>query len=179
MEKMDESRSPVLAPTLRIINSLVTEGLIESYVIGGSLAILYYSEPFSTDDLDVFCYVPGKPVFFHLGPVWQYLESLGYKTKGLYITIEGVDVQFLSPGPNDDLEMEAMETAIPIEVEGVSSHVFQLEYALAIKVKAGRLKDWNHIEIALNSAEPDIPKLEGILQRFGLFEKWRQHYGRV
>jgi hypothetical protein len=175
-----ESLPPVLAPTLRIINRLVAEGLIESYSIGGSLAILYYSEPFHTDDMDIFCYVPGKPILFQLGPVWQFLENLGYKTKGLYITIEGVDVQFLSPGPNDGLEMEAMDTAVSIEVEGVPTHIFQLEYALAIKVKAGRPKNWNHIEIALNSAEPDVPKLESILQKFGLIEKWRRYsHGRV
>jgi len=178
----EEGAPPVLAPTLRVINQLVDEGLIDSYVIGGSIAILYYSEPFSTEDLDVFCYLPGRPEFFHLGPVWQRLEALGYSSHGLYITINGVDVQFLSPGPQNDLEAEAMESSVPILVEGVSARVFQLEYAMAIKVKAGRWKDWNHIEVAMSSAEPDIAKLQSLLEKFKddhgvkLSDKWEEHY---
>jgi len=93
------------------------------------------------------------------------------------MVIEGVPVQFLPPvGP---LEEEAMKTAITVPVEGVSSRVFQLEYAMAIKVQTGRAKDWNHIEIALDSAEPDMAKFESILEKFGLIQKWRLYRDRT
>jgi len=38
LDKLDESIPPVLAHTLKVINQLQAEGLIESYAIGGSVA---------------------------------------------------------------------------------------------------------------------------------------------
>jgi predicted nucleotidyltransferase len=68
--------------------------------------------------------------------------------------------------------------AITIEIEGVTTKIFRLEYAMAIKIQAGRAKDWGHIEIAMESAEPYRSKLEDILKRFDLFDVWRKHgYG--
>ncbi len=168
--------APVLAPTIQLVNELIAEGLLRSYAIGGSIAILFYSEPFFTRDLDIFCYMAQDSLLFRLDPIWKFLESRGCKPEKEWIIIEGVPVQFLPPtGP---LEAEAMETALSIDLSGVHTRVFQLEYAMAIKVQTGRAKDWNHIELALGSAEPDIPKLEGILEKFGLLQKWRQYHDR-
>jgi predicted nucleotidyltransferase len=171
-----ESFPPVLAPTLKVINQLVNEGLISDYVIGGSMAILVYSEPFYTKDLDLFVHLPQRSFLLDLGPIWRRLQELGYKPAGIAVIIKGVPVEFLAT--DSPLIEEAFATATTVEIEGVTTKVFQLEYALAIKIQTGRAKDWNHIEIALNSAEPDITKLEGILQKFDLIEKWRRYRDR-
>lgn len=174
LSDLDKSIPLLLSQTLLVLNSLVDDGFIETYVIGGSLAIMYYSEPFNTKDLDVFVYLPGRPLFVDLGPIWKHLESLGCMPRGLGVVIKGVPVEFISPGPENQLEMEAMDSAVSIEVSGVPSRIFQLEYSMAIKVGAGRNKDWGHIFTALDSAEPDLQKLESILERFGLLEKWKR-----
>lgn len=168
--KLDESFPPVLAPTLKVINQLETEGLVERYCIGGSLALMNYCEAFRTDDLDLYCLIPQNSMLIDLSPIYLYLERLGYKTSGEYLVVEGVKVRFLPP--HGELSIEATNAAVAVDVEGVLTRVCQYEYAIAMKVQAGRTKDWLHISLALESAEPDMAKLEALLKKFGLFEKW-------
>lgn len=161
-----------LAQVLKVMNQLQAEGLIKDYAIGGSMAIVFYSEPFMTRDVDFFCSLNQDTLLYDWEPIFNRLTELGYPTEGLYKVIEGVPVQFLAPdGP---LLAEAMETAISTEIDGVPARVLDLEYALAIKVDANRTKDWMHINLALESAQPDMQKLMALLNRFGLEGKWRR-----
>jgi hypothetical protein len=43
-----------LAKVLRAANDLVAAKLIEDWALGGALAAIYYVEPFSTYDADIF-----------------------------------------------------------------------------------------------------------------------------
>jgi hypothetical protein len=43
-----------LAGILRSANDLVAAGLIEEWALGGALAAIYYVEPFTTYDADIF-----------------------------------------------------------------------------------------------------------------------------
>jgi len=46
---MAEERSDIpLADVLRAANDLVSAGLIKEYALGGALAAIYYTEPFTT-----------------------------------------------------------------------------------------------------------------------------------
>ena len=47
----EESSAIPLADVLRAANDLITAGLIEDYALGGSLAAIYYVEPFTTSDV--------------------------------------------------------------------------------------------------------------------------------
>ena len=38
--------------TLKVINQMVKDGVIEEYAIGGAVAAIYYLEPFDTADLE-------------------------------------------------------------------------------------------------------------------------------
>jgi len=40
--------------TLRVINRMETDGVIGRYAIGGAVAAIFYIEPFTTYDLDIF-----------------------------------------------------------------------------------------------------------------------------
>jgi hypothetical protein len=42
-----------LAGVLRAANELVSTGLIKDYALGGALAAIYYTEPFTTYDADI------------------------------------------------------------------------------------------------------------------------------
>jgi len=43
--------------TLEVINELKKEGLINDYAIGGAVGALRWTEPFFTEDLDIFGYI--------------------------------------------------------------------------------------------------------------------------
>jgi hypothetical protein len=172
-EELFDEMPPILGPTLELINQLEREGIIQKPTIGGSVAIMYYAQPVKTDDLDIFCYVPNRGFLIDLGPIYKRLEELGCRANDLYINVRGVDVQFLVPA-NQPLVEEALENAATITVDKVNTHVFEYEYALAVKAEAGRPKDWAHIITALESAVPNKEKLDAILTKYALLEKWRR-----
>ena len=88
------------------------------------------------------------------------------------MSIEGVLVQFLLPsGP---LVEKAMENAVEITVEDVPTRILQYEYLLAAMTDANRLKDRSKIISAMDSAAPDEPKLNDILTRYDLLDRWRK-----
>jgi hypothetical protein len=172
-EELFEEMPPVLGPTLELINQLESEGIIRQPTIGGSVAIIYYAQPVQTDDLDMFCYMPNQGLLIDLAPIYKRLEELGCRVRDLYINIRGVDVQFLVPA-NQPLVEEALKNAAPVTIEKVKTHIFEYEYALAVKAEAGRPKDWAQIATALESASPNKKKLDAVLSKYGLLEKWRR-----
>jgi len=171
-KKKDTSLPPSLGPALELINQIESEGLIVKATIGGSLAIIYYSQPQYTEDMDIFFYPDASGIQLNLGPIYSRLEELGCKIDGSYVHIKGVKVQFLGPGTG--IAVEALQHARPITVDGVPTRVFEYEYALAVKAEAGRPKDWGHITTALESAEPDQKILYSILSKHNLLEKWKR-----
>ena len=48
---------------VQILDEMVKDGVIEDYVIGGATALLYFSEPTFTEDIDVFVHLYGDTVF--------------------------------------------------------------------------------------------------------------------
>lgn len=88
--------------------------------------------------------MPNREFPIDLGPIYKRLEKLGCKIKDLYINVRGVDVQFLVPA-NQPLVEEALENAASVTIDKVKTHIFEYEYALAVKAEAGRAKDWAHI----------------------------------
>lgn len=172
-KELFEDIPPILGPALEVINQLEQEEIIEKPTIGGSVAIMYYAQPVKTDDLDIFCYIRNRGLLCDLGPIYKRLEELACKVEDLYINIRGVDVQFLVPA-NQPLVEEALENAASVTIDNVKTHIFEYEYSLSVKAEAGRPKDWAHIATALESATPNKEKLDAILTKYGLLEKWRQ-----
>jgi hypothetical protein len=155
--------------TLQVINSLESEGTIGRYAIGGAVGMLFYTEPAVTYYLDIFCYLQ-QEVLITLAPLYTRLAELGYESKQEHVIIEGIPVQFLPP--TSPLVEEALEQAVGTSYEDVPTRVFQYEHLLAIMAETGRAKDRARIAGALESAEPDQSKLDAILRRYGLLDKW-------
>jgi len=158
--------------TLKIINELKVTGLIDDYAIGGGIAALFYIEPFLTYDLDVFV-IPMKKRLEEgvilLTDVFAYLKTKGYPWKGEHIIIEGVPVQFI---PVDEFEKEAVENARMTEYEGIPTKIIQPEYLLAILLRAGRKKDIEKVERLIEQTDLDREKLDSLLSRLNLKEKF-------
>ncbi|MBA2524344.1 MAG: hypothetical protein H0V18_00980 [Pyrinomonadaceae bacterium] len=120
--------------TLRVLNRMVKDGVIERYAIGGAVAAIFYVEPINTNDLDIFFHVQDPSAGLDiLAPLYEYLGYLGYKGQGEAIDIEGWPVQFL-PVFNPLLE-EAVEQAKEVRFQRTKTNVMQAEHLVAIMLR--------------------------------------------
>ncbi len=153
---------------------MVTQGVLGGYAIGGAMGATFYIEPVLTFDLDVFVVLPqSSSGLLTLSPLYDHLKAQGCTEDGECILIEGIPVQFL-PAYNALVE-EALSEAADTDYEGVPTRVLTAEHLLAICVQTGRPKDRQRVEMFLEHAELDRPKLDGILQRYKLaqtFDSW-------
>ena len=156
--------------TFTVLNQMVADGVIENYAVAGAIGAMFYVEPFSTEDLDVFVLTPENQVVLEI-PGLDYLKARGYdewRKEG--IVIEGWPVQFMPV--NNFLEREAYLNAQQLDYDGLSVRVALSEHLVAIMLKVGRRKDLARVEMFLTQKEVDIDALEDILQRHGLMDRW-------
>lgn len=157
--------------TLRVLNKMVKDGVIEQYAIGGAVAAIFYIEPVNTNDLDIFFHVQDPSAGLDiLAPLYEYLAGLGYKEQEETIDIEGWPVQFL-PVFNPLLE-EAVDQAREVRFHRTKARVMQAEHLVAIMLQTGRLKDQARIALFMEHEVVDQDRLAEILARHGLMKKW-------
>ena len=160
--------------TLKVINRMQADGVIGRYAIGGAVGATFYLEPVATLDIDIFVSfrTMADGPLISLSPLYDYLKARGYETRGEYIVIGGWPVQFLPPG--DALCEEALTQAVETKVEGVPTRVMTAEHLVAIALQLGRAKDQARILQFTESGTLDTVKLENILSRHCLLEKWKR-----
>ena len=157
-----------------MLNRMQADGIIGSYAIGGAVGATHYLEPAATVDVDIFVTLPtasGSPLLI-LTPVYDYLIARGCKAKGEHIVIGYWPVQFLAPA--NALEQEALEEAIETDVEAVPTRVMTAEHLVAIALNIGRAKDFTRILQFLEQEAVSKDKLNLILLKHGLTEKWEK-----
>lgn len=154
-----------LAEVLRAANGLAAAGLIEDWALGGALAAIYYVEPFSTYDADIFFIPKDKGLSAGIPAIYAHLQAHGWQVEREHLLIQGFPVQFLAAS---GLTEEAVREAERIDYEGVPAKVFRAEHIVAIAASVGRAKDKARIEQLLQQAELDQSRLEKILQRHNL-----------
>lgn len=160
---------------LRILNELREKGLIKDYAIGGAIATLRWTEPFFTQDLDVFVVVEAsREGLILLTPIYEYFQNRGHLWRGHWIVVDGVPVDLFPAGP---LETEAIEEAVETEYAGIRTKVMTPEYLIALFVRAGREKDRLKVRMLLEQASVDRERLTAILERYGLLENFRNIAG--
>ena len=160
--------------TLKVIHQMQDEGVIGQYAIGGAVGATFYLEPSATLDIDIFVSIQTGPgsALLTVAPIYDHLTAQGYKTEGEYMVIEGWPVQFLPPG--DALTEEALAQAVETEVESVRTRVMTAEHLAAMALKTGRAKDFARILQFIESGTLDANRLDTILARHGLLEKWER-----
>jgi hypothetical protein len=160
---------------IRLLNEMVTRGLLDSYAIGGAMASLFYAEPVVTFDLDVFVLLPtahSDRTIVTLEPQIAFLREHGAVQEGEHIVIQGLPVQIL-PAYNA-LVTEATKQAVTRRVGQVETRVCRQEHLLAILVQTGRDKDRARIPLLLEGTPPNTHLLDEILERHGLRGRWDQ-----
>jgi hypothetical protein len=161
----DESPTIPLADVLRAANDLVSAGLIEDYALGGALAAIYYVEPFTTYDADIFFIPTVQDLSKGIPQIYDALRAKGWGVEGDHLLLDNFPVQFLTA---HGLTEEAVRGAKPIEYNGVPTKVFRPEHIIAIAANVGRHKDLARIDRVLEQADIDKSLLETILKRYKL-----------
>lgn len=150
------------------------DGVIGKYAIGGAVGAIFYLETFYTADLDIFVTLPTAPggALLSLSPIYEYLKEKGCREDGERIVIGDWPVQFLPP--KNQLEEDALATAIPTDFDGVPTFVFSPEHLVAIALQTGRPKDYARLVMFLEQGAVNRAKLHALLLRHGLEEKWEK-----
>lgn len=159
--------------TIRVLNEMVEEGILEAYAIGGAMAAVFYVEPVATFDLDVFVLLPPAErdrTIVTLERQTQWLARRGYPAAGEHVMIEGVPVQLL-PAYNS-LVTESVAAAVERPLGQTKAQVCRPEHLMAILVQTGRSKDRARLQMFLEEAEFDRTFLGDLIDRFGLGERW-------
>jgi hypothetical protein len=169
-----------LKNTLRVIDKMVADGVIQKYAIAGAVAALNYIEPAVTEDLDIL--ISFEELQYRssgivtLEPLNSYLRALGYteyRKEG--IVIEGWPVQFL-PVANE-LDAEALDRAVEVEIEfegsvPLKASTLSAEHIVATALKVGRPKDRDRILRFFEGKVINFKVLRGIFERHNLLEAW-------
>lgn len=157
---------------LAVLNDLERSGVVEKYAIGGAFALLFYSEPSLTYDVDVFVFLPKQKdsLLISLDPLYRSLGSSGYVADKEHVIIAGVPVQFI-PAHNP-LTEDAVRDSDTLDYKGTPVRVFKLEYLLAVMLDTNRAKDKARIVQLLDEATFDTTQLQKILNKHGLEKKW-------
>jgi hypothetical protein len=161
----EESPGIPLADVLRAANELVSAGLIKDYALGGALAAIYYTEPFTTYDADIIFVASDTTLSAGMPAIYSHLQSKGWRVEREHLLIKDFPVQFLAAC---GLTEEAVREAKRIQFEGVPAKVFRPEYIVAIAASVGRHKDFARIEQLMSQAKIDNALLDDILRRYNL-----------
>ena len=121
---------------LTVLNEMKTASVLEEYAVAGAMAIVFWTEPVPTYDLDVLVWLPASsgPIVT-LTPVYEWLSDRGYRPDGDHVVIEGLPVQFL-PAHNS-LADEAVRTAATLLYESTEVRVVRPEYLIALYLEPG------------------------------------------
>ncbi len=157
-----------------VINDMETDGIIGRYAIGGAVGAIFWLEPITTKDVDVFVMLPSSPgsSLLSLGPIYDYLTGRGYLPEGQFILIEGWAVEFVPPAT--PLVEEALAQAVERDVNGISTRVFTAEHLAAICLQVGRPRDHDRVIRFVEAGVLDTELFEAILRRHDLVGKWQK-----
>lgn len=161
----EENSSIPLADVLQAANELVSAGFIKDYALGGALAAIYYTEPFTTYDADILFIASDTTLSAGMPAIYSHLQSKGWRVEREHLLIKDFPVQFLAA---TGLTEEAVREAKSIQFQGVPAKVFRPEYIIAIAASVGRHKDFARIEQLMSQAKIDKALLDDILRRYNL-----------
>ena len=162
----------------QLLNAMVRDGEVLNYAIGGAIAAVFYVEPFSTQDIDVFIMMKTEQSgLVTTIPGWDYLKDRGYtEVRGEAIVVEDWPVQFIPV--SNPLQEEAYLNATSLDFDGEPVRVFLAEHLVAIMLQAGRLKDLTRVQMFLAQEAVDHEILRDIITRHNLEKQWASFQNR-
>ena len=156
------------ATALAAIERLKSDRVVEEYAVGGAMALVFWSEPIPTFDLDVFVLLPSGSSLVSLAPIYEWAKRNGYREEAEHIVIAELPVQVI-PAHNK-LAEEAVTSAALLDFEGQPVRVIRPEYLIALYLEpsARTAKRLERVATLLEEGNVDRALLETLLQRYKL-----------
>jgi hypothetical protein len=163
-----------LKDLLKAVNRAQADGVIDEYALGGTLGAMFYLEPTTVPDAEIFVKLPRDSAGSvpSVSPIYEYFASRGDVVEGDVVTIASWPTKFLSLA--SDLVHEGFNESVPKEVDGVKTWVMTPEHLVGIALQSGRPQDLALASQVLDSEVVDRNKLHLMLHRFGLGPQWHQ-----
>ena len=153
---------------LAAIEDLKRQGVVADYAIGGAMALVFWSEPAVTFDLDVFVQLQTAGPLVSLSPLYTWARGRGYPEDAEHIIIAGIPVQVI-PAHNA-LAEEAVAKAADLDYEGQPVRVILPEYLIALYLEpsARTRKRLERVAALLDEGNLNRDLLDQLLKRFNL-----------
>ena len=144
------------------------EGIVLEYAVGGAMALVFWSEPTTTFDLDVFVLQEQRGVLVSLDAIYAWSRARGYPERAEHIEIAGVPVQIIPA--HDELTAEAVTKAAELDYEGLPVRVIRPEYLIAMYLEesARTRKRLARVAALLDEGAVDRELLADLLARYNL-----------
>jgi hypothetical protein len=156
------------AEALAAMHRLKADGVVTDYAIGGAMALVFWSEPIPTFDLDVFVLLPQEGPSVSLEPIYEWARRNHYREEAEHIYIAGLPVQVI-PAHNA-LAEEAIVAAAELDFDGQKVRVIRPEYLIAMYLEPSA-RTHKRLERAANlleEGEVDRQLLGTLLERYNL-----------
>jgi hypothetical protein len=156
---------------VRASRELQEAGVIRQFALGGAAALLFYTEPTLTYDLDFFVIVDAPAgQLISMETIYEHLQRRGYRVEGEQILIGDAPVRLLIA--YNPLVEEAVREARELPFNGERVPVLTAEYLLAVALQTNRPKDRERVRMLMEQVSIDSAKLMDILTRYDLVERW-------
>ena len=151
---------------LSVIERMKREGVVAEYAVGGATALVFWTEPVATFDLDVFVILPAAHTpLVSLEPLYRWAKTNAYAADGEHLLIEGIPVQFI-PAHNA-LADEAIAEAATLDYQGVAVRVIRPEYLIALYLEPSA-RTQERVATLREESPIDESRLASILHQYNL-----------
>jgi hypothetical protein len=157
------------ATALAALNEMKAAGVVRDYAVSGAMALVFWTEPVATYDLDVLVWLPpAEGPIVTLDAVYGWLAARGWQAHAEHVMVDGVPVQLL-PAHNA-LADEALRTAATLDYAGVPARVVRPEYLVALYLEPQARTAKRRERAAALCEDPgfDHQLLQTVMARFGL-----------
>ena len=150
------------------LNSLKDDDVVSDYALGGAMALIFWSEPTATFDLDVFVLLEQTGLLVSLDSIYAWARARGYPEESEHILISGMPVQFI-PAHNA-LAADAVAAAAELEYDGQPVRVIRPEYLIAMYLEdsARTRKRLERVAALLDEGNLDRTLLNNLVKRYNL-----------
>ena len=157
-----------VAEAFAAVERMKAEGIVQEYALGGAMALIFWSEPVATFDIDMFVLLESPGVLVSLAPIYEWASRQGYREQAEHLVIAGVPVQVI-PAHNE-LVVEAVQSAVELDYEGQPVRVIKLEYLIAmyLETSARSQKRLQRVAALLDENTLDRTSLNDLLRRYNL-----------
>ncbi len=156
----------------KLLNDMVTNGVISDYAVFGAIAQMRYTEAVATLDADILVAVPEPDRIDVLAPIYAFCKSRGYEPEGEAIRVGAWPVQLVPTF--DELTTAAMQCAEEGDVDGVPLRVVGPDYLAVMALKVGRAKDFARILSLLENEAVRRGEMADLAAQHGLADAWKR-----